>query len=113
MKEDKRQFSLQGALKSRLNWYWQIREKATKQMIFVPKSTKRLMERVINLIDDKGIPVIRKLLSTTGRWERSDAQEFYKVNKEICRLTDLINEDAREEGRKTWKNPSLNFRQAI
>ncbi len=109
MNVDKRQFQLQAELKSRSDWYWQIRDKTAKQLIFAPKSTKSLMTELIFLIDQKALPIVQKLLATIGYWVQNDAQEFYQINQEVCRLTNLINNDATDEDRQTWRNPNLNF----
>ena len=77
MKEDKRQYQLKSELEYRLNWYWQIRDKTAKQLLFAPKSTKGVMSDLIFVIDNKALPVVRKLLETIGQWSREDAQEFY------------------------------------
>ena len=109
MNIDKRQFTLQGELRGRLDWYWEIRDKVAKQMLFAPKSSRRIMSDLIFFIDKKAMPIVRKLLQTIGNWERQDAQEFYQINAEVCRLTDLLNYDATDEEIQTWKNPNLNF----
>ena len=102
---DKRQLALRGELDSRLEWYWQIRDKARKQLIFAPKSTRGVMSKLIFYIDNTAIPSVRKLLETIGYWERSVAQEFYQINQEVGRLTDIINADAQDEDRMTFLNP--------
>ncbi|UYP45205.1 hypothetical protein NEF87_001490 [Candidatus Lokiarchaeum ossiferum] len=102
---DERQLQLRNELESRLEWYWQIRDKTRKQLLFAPKSTKGVMTDLIFYLDNTAMPLVRKLLETIGYWERAAAQEFYQANQEVCRLTDIINADAQDEDRVTWQNP--------
>lgn len=106
---DKRQLGLEPELSSRLDWYWQIREKTRKQLNFAPKSVKPLMLELIQYIDNVAMPTVRRLLSTLGYWKRTDALDFFNANQRVCELSDQINASATDEQRQTWANQSWNL----
>ena len=86
-----------------------MRDKLIKYLLFVPKSSKKIIPEIVFYIDNKAMPIVRKLLQTIGNWERQDVKEFYQINAEICQLTNFLNYAARDEEIQALINPNLSF----